>query len=125
MDKEKLQLISEQFKTALARLGEVLAEEKSAIVRDAAIQRFEFVFDLSWKFIKIYLQVNQGIACASPKSCWREAYQQKIITYDDIWLQMTDDRNRTVHTYDQKAAEEIFNKLPKYFKLFQELEKYC
>lgn len=37
------------FGQALARLREVLGEHETAITRDAAIQCFEFSFELCWK----------------------------------------------------------------------------
>ncbi|MEB3222998.1 MAG: nucleotidyltransferase substrate binding protein [Candidatus Sericytochromatia bacterium] len=41
------------FENALMRLSEVLARDPADdIVRDAAIQRFEFTFEACWKAIK-------------------------------------------------------------------------
>jgi len=45
----KLEAIIKQYRQAIKRFEEVLEHEKSDIVRDAAIQRFEFSFDLAWK----------------------------------------------------------------------------
>ena len=41
---------------AAARLNEVAALPESDIVRDAAIQRFEFTFELVWKTLQLYLE---------------------------------------------------------------------
>jgi nucleotidyltransferase substrate binding protein (TIGR01987 family) len=48
-----------QLKEAYARFEEVMQEKKTMIVRDSAIQRFEFTFELVWKTLKAYLQ-KQG-----------------------------------------------------------------
>lgn len=119
----KTTTIFEQFKAAQQRLQEGLALSKSDIVRDACIKRFEFTFDLSWKLLKAVLEERHGIDLASPKTCFREAYRQGIISYDDAWIDMTDKRNSTSHTYNQATAEEIYDLLPKYVQLFQELLK--
>jgi len=117
----KLEAVLHQFQTALSRLDEVLRQEKNEFMRDAAIKRFEFTFDLSWKLIKACLEEISGIKCASPKACIREAYKQSIIEYDDRWLEMTDDRNKTVHLYRVEMADEIYGKLEACLQLFQGL----
>ena len=38
----KLEALKKQYKKALLRFEEILAEEKNDIVRDSAIKRFEF-----------------------------------------------------------------------------------
>lgn len=111
----------EQFSKAIERLGEVLRLEKNDIVRDSAIQRFEFTFDLAWKTMKTYLSEQKGVACASPKDCIREAYAQGLIPYDDVWLAMTDTRNQTVHTYNEALAEKIYAQLPDALEKYQAL----
>lgn len=43
----KFESLIEDFGNALKRFEEILREEKTDIVRDSAIKRFEIVFDLS------------------------------------------------------------------------------
>lgn len=115
--------IRKQFIKALFRLKEVLTLKKDAIIRDAAIQRFEFTFDLSWKLLKVILEENKGILVSSPKDTFRQAYKAALIQYDELWLEMTDMRNITSHTYNETIADKIYKKLPNYLKAFEELEK--
>lgn len=117
----KLEAILKQFQKAVNRLDDVLKQEKNEFIRDAAIQRFEFTFDLSWKVIKAFLEENKGVICNSPKGCFREAYKQEIIEYDDFWTEMTDYRNKTAHTYKEELAEEIYAILPRTLSYFQKL----
>ena len=117
----KLEAISGQFEQALKRLSEALRMPKTDIVRDSAIQRFEFGLDLSWKAVKAFLEEKQGIRCASPKECFREAYRHGLIEYTDQWLRLVDMRNETVHTYNQDLAEKIFNELPGALKHMEKL----
>ncbi|MDO9399417.1 MAG: HI0074 family nucleotidyltransferase substrate-binding subunit [bacterium] len=118
---EKLEAIIKQFEKALIRFTEVLDVPESDIVRDSAIQRFEFTLDLSWKMVKAFLEENNGIICRSPKECFREAYQQGIIKYSDDWMNFVDMRNETVHTYKEEIAEEVYSKLPDVLKHFKDL----
>jgi hypothetical protein len=53
---------------ALATLREVLAETNpSVIVRDAAIQRFEYTFEAFWKAGQEFLRAQEGLDIGSPK----------------------------------------------------------
>jgi len=117
----KIEALLAQFEKALGRLKEVLAVEETDIVRDSAIQRFEFTFDLSWKMVKEFLREEKGIICNSPKDCFREAYQQGIIEYDNQWIEFVDMRNETVHTYNEENAKKIYKELPKVLGYFEQL----
>jgi len=119
MTKQAAQL--EQFKKALARLNEALAAPKSDIVRDSAIQRFEFTIDMAWKLVKTCLEEKYGVVCQAPKECFREAYKQKLLTYDEFWLELVDMRNQTSHTYKEEVAQSVFERLPKTAEYMQSL----
>lgn len=117
----KLEVLLNQFQRATQRFKEVLEEKKTTIIRDSSIKRFEFTFDLSWKAIKTWLEEKKGVICNSPKECFREAYRQRLISYEDVWIQMTDWRNISVHTYKENLAEALYADLPKALKHFEEL----
>lgn len=117
----KYQLVKEDFLQALSRLKEVLIESKSDIVRDSAIQRFEFTLDLAWKTVKAFLEEYRGIQCLSPKGCFKEAFTNNLIEHDVFWLELVDLRNDTVHTYKQELAESTYQKLPKATQYFDQL----
>lgn len=117
----KLQSLLEDFKKATFRLEEVLSQEKNDFIRDSAIQRFEFVFDISWKTIKAFLEEYHNVTCTSPKTCFREAFHQGLIDYDEFWIDLADLRNKTTHTYKEELAEEVYNILPKALSYFQKL----
>ncbi len=59
------------FERALQRFREVLAETETTVVRDAAIKRFEFTFELGWKATQRFLRA-QGIVSRSPNSACRK-----------------------------------------------------
>lgn len=119
----KLEATLKQFENALKRFKEVLSVSKTDIVRDAAIQRFEFTLDLSWKMLKAFLEDKKGVVCASPKECFREAYRQGVIDYDDAWVKFVDMRNEIVHIYKEEIAEKIYSQLPDALKHFEMLLK--
>jgi len=120
---EKLKLRSETAIKALKTLAEIVDEPYSTIVRDASIKRFEYSFDIFWKLIKDYLRVQEGIECASPKSCFREAFKVGILSEEETVkaLEMTDERNLSTHTYDEEAIEEIYQRVRDYWKLMDNI----
>lgn len=121
---EKLKLRAEIATKALKTLEEIIEEPYSTIIRDASIKRFEYSFDIFWKFIKDYLRVKEGIECTSPKSCFREAFRTGILSEEETVkiLEMTDDRNLSTHTYDEEAVEEIYQQIKDYWYL---MDKVC
>ncbi len=116
---EKIKALIGDTKRALDTFKEILNETFSIIVRDAAIQRFEYSFEAIWKLLKEYLNKKEGIICNSPKSCFREAFNVQILDEDETIkaLEMTDERNLTSHAYIEKVAQKIFEKLEIYFEL--------
>lgn len=107
---------------ALETLAEVAAQnDASALVRDAAIQRFEYSFEATWKALQLFLREKEGIESGSPKGVFRSAFQVGIM--DDaqarLSLQMADNRNLTVHTYNEALANDIYSRLPDYLALMQ------
>ena len=104
---------------ALATLAEVLQEPKTPIVRDAAIQRFEYTFEALWKAAQLHLKVSESLETGSPKSAIRASMRVGLLTEEQtrVALQMADDRNLTVHTYNEELAEAIYSNIPAYTSL--------
>ncbi|MBI2267768.1 MAG: nucleotidyltransferase substrate binding protein [Armatimonadetes bacterium] len=105
----------EQFGQALSRLKEIqgMDLEQKAVLRDATIQRFEFVFELCWKCLKRCLFV-EGIESYTPKETLRRAYQSHWLEDEQLWLDMLDDRNLTSHIYNEETAAEIYGRISRY-----------
>jgi len=115
----KLESLLKQYERAVDRLRDVLNREKNEFMRDSAIQRFEFTFELCWKAVKAYLEERYGVRCASPKSCFRDAFAQGVFDYSDFWLEMCNLRNLTAHIYDEREAEKIYACLPEALAHFE------
>ena len=117
----KLSLQTGQLKKSIGRLNEVLALPKTDIIRDSAIQRFEFCLDLAWKSLQTYLKEQKGIVVNSPKDTFREASQNQLISFSDNWIKLVDLRNETVHTYNEETAEKVYQELPSALVHLQEI----
>ena len=104
-------------KQALERLHEVTQiENLSDIERDALIQRFEFCFEIMWKCGKDYLTNIHGFDAASPKKVIRLFREIGAFDEDEtiMALEMADDRNLTVHTYDENLAKLLVTRIYSY-----------
>ena len=110
--KEKL----EQFEHALRTLEELMPEEPTRIIKDAAIQRFEYSVELFWKALKVFLLESGGVDAPTPKDAIRKAGSTDILTAEEVSLalEMIDDRNETSHMYSESFADKLFAKLPAY-----------
>jgi len=104
--------LRDSLASAIVRLDEALAAPQTSLTRDAAIQRFEFCVELAWKFLQKRLR-DQGVSCASPRGCLKEAHSQGWIE-EGPWLAMLQDRNLTSHTYDEQLAMQVYSRLAGY-----------
>ena len=120
---ERLALKYQDAKNAVQTLTDILKEHYSVIIRDATIQRFKYTFEAVWKFLKEYLKEKEGIISASPKSCFREIFGLGLLNENETnqFLEMTDRRNETSHTYKQAVSEEIYRHITRYCNLLQGL----
>ena len=120
---DQLALRLQVARKALRSLHAILKSRKSVVTRDAAIQRFEYTFEAVWKTVKVYLLVRQGLDLASPKSVLRAAGSSGLLNEVQTRraLAMTDDRNRTSHTYNEQVSVEIYKRIPKYAELMEGL----
>lgn len=109
-----------EYEKCLKKFEEVLNIPENEFIRDSAIKRFELCFELGWKTLKDYLN-EEGIFCRSPKNCLKEAFSIGLIDDEDEWLLILEDRNLSVHTYNEELAEDIYKRLSKHFKAMKTL----
>ena len=79
-------------------------------LRAGVIQSFEFTYELSWKFMKRWVEEN-GVALSvdgvTRRELFRIAAEHLLINDVDQWMSFHKDRNLTSHTYDEETAESI------------------
>jgi nucleotidyltransferase substrate binding protein (TIGR01987 family) len=98
---------------ALGTLQEALEAPKTPMIRDSAIKRFEYVYELSWKCMKTAAQAR-GLESATPRDAMRAAYQAGLIPDTAPWFEALDARNLTVHTYDETVAERVYSQISQF-----------
>lgn len=98
-------------KTTDAEFMQTLDDITKNGLRAGAIQTFEFTYELSWKFIKRWLDINLGSVYVDGVSCrelFRIAAEHRLIDDVDAWMVFHRGRNLTSHTYNAEIADEVY-----------------
>lgn len=97
---------------------------KNDIERDGVIQRFEYTFELAWKFVRrVFLAMGRNNVQASPKPLIREAHTEHLIDDVEAWFEFLEARNNTVHIYDSRIADKVFEVARKFPPFVRKLLK--
>jgi len=116
----------EQYGKALNSLKEVLTGPENSIVRDSAIKRFEFTYELAWKNAKVFLNSKFGLDVFSPKEVFRELRKNNLLSDEETetLLLMVDERNKIIHTYSEDFSNELYQRIKNnYFGLLVKLHQ--
>lgn len=108
----------ENYKKAVNRLHSAIEQYGNtdiAIIKEGIIQRFEFTHELSWKLMQDILKGQGETDLFGSKSATRLAFNRGLIQNGEIWLDMIESRNITVHTYNSDILDKEFNKVVKYY----------
>ncbi|MBT2215534.1 HI0074 family nucleotidyltransferase substrate-binding subunit [Virgibacillus dakarensis] len=100
---------------------------ETELERAGIIQFFEMTFELSWKVLKDYLEM-QGYKVSSPREAIKQAFQIDLIENGHVWMEALTKRNLTTHTYDEEMAKEFVEEitvvfLPEFKLLYERLLK--
>jgi nucleotidyltransferase substrate binding protein (TIGR01987 family) len=110
------------FEKALHQLSEALKDHGSSpvdIIKEGIIQRFEFTHELAWKLMKDYLEYEGYQNITGSRSATKEAFNKGLLTEGQLWMDMIESRNNTVHTYHENILQTEFQQIvTAYFPLF-------
>ena len=104
----------QNYQKALGQLTSALAqydEHAEALIKEGILQRFEFTHELAWKMLKDYLEYEGHQGITGSRSARRLAFSLGLVSDGQIWMDMIESRNRTVHTYDERVLEQEFAKV--------------
>jgi nucleotidyltransferase substrate binding protein (TIGR01987 family) len=108
------------YERAFLKLKEgidLYAVNANDLEKEGIIQRFEFTHELAWKVMKDFLQGKGIIEIIGSRDATRLAFQNDLIQNGDVWMQMIESRNRTVHTYQDSILEVEYLKIVKDYYL--------
>lgn len=101
---------------ALRKVTRMALEDE--VVRDAAIKRFEFTYEIAWKMMKRHLEwAGQSQLTATPRrELFRMAARFSLIEDPARWFIYHEGRNLTSHTYDEDNARKVVALLKDFVK---------
>ena len=115
----------QNFSKVMGLLADGLTIDKPSLTEKAGIiQFYEMAFELGWKCLKDYFEI-QGLDPKFPGETIKTGIRYEILSQQEDWMQVLEDRNLTVHTYDEETANEVENAIrQKYYKLLKELHTF-
>lgn len=102
------------LKKAYLRLKEVsdMYDGKNDIIRDSLIQRFEFTYELTHKTLKEFMKyLGVTLENSFPRTIYKKAYVNNLISDDSVWINLLEDRNCTSHIYNESLVDEIAKRI--------------
>lgn len=85
---------------------------------DSVVQRFEFTFELFWKFFKKILY-DQNIETSYPRDVLEKAYTAGLIDDEGVWVNILAARNQSSHTYSEELADKIYEDIKNYYPVMR------
>ena len=112
------------YRLALSRLDEgvSLARQRplSDLEKQGLIQAFEFTHELAWNVMKDYFAYQGNDSIMGSRDAVRESFDKGLLDVGEGWMEMITSRNQSSHTYNQKVADAIVERiLESYFPLFE------
>lgn len=122
--KQRFQNFDKAFKRLADAILIIRKDPDNVLLQAGLIQTYEFAFELAWKTLKDYLEM-EGFTVPSPRATLRQAFQCGYIQQGDVWLKALNDRNLTAHTYDDEVAKEVIADIQQtYYFLLKDLHKW-
>lgn len=97
------------------------------VYRDSVIQRFEYTYELSWKYMKFLWKYAEGdIEVRSASQAIKSAFKNWYIDSMKVWFKMMEWRNKTSHEYEEDISDDLYfeifsynDEIQKFYELIQ------
>ncbi len=123
---QRLQNFKKAFKQLENGVEEAKKRDFSDLEKEGLIQRFEYTQELSWHVIKDFYEYAGDSGLQGSRDSFRLAVKRGLIdsVCGKILMESIKSRNKTVHTYNEETADEIFYAiLDEYYGAFLLLKK--
>lgn len=107
------------LKKAVASLDLALAQDKDEFIRDSVIQRFEYTYELSWKFLARHLESDLGneyVDRLARRDLYRLGAEKGLLGDASAWFEYHTARNITSHSYNLEVAEKVYETAKRFIR---------
>jgi len=104
------------FEKAFGQLTEFI--EKGTLNKfeeQGLVQCFEYTHELAWNVMKDFLTEDGIQDIFGSKSATKQAFNKGLLVQGDVWMDMIESRNESVHTYNEETAEKIAHKITHHY----------
>ena len=118
-----MKLVIDSLKSALISLEKAVdisiqkekdksvSQDELDVIQAGVIQNFEFTYELCWKFMKRWIEVNIGATYVDGVTrieLFRQASENRLISDVEKWVGFHRARNETSHIYDEEIAKFVY-----------------
>lgn len=114
------------IKVADKMIEDEVDTDQEEVIRAGVIQNFEFTYELCWKFMQRWLEMNmagQIVDKFTMKELFRMAAERQLIRNVEPWFEYHLARNKTSHIYDEAVAENVYETARRFLDDARELLK--
>lgn len=110
---------------AMEQMNRFMALEKlDEFQEQGLIQCFEYNHELAWKTQKDFLEAQGVQELYGSKNVAQQAFATGLIEDGDVWMEMINSRNLSVHTYNEKTKDKIVSAIiENYYNAFCKLHE--
>ncbi len=111
LNKSKAALERSLNVTEYAKDFHTLSLDQQETLKAGVIHNFKISYELSWKFIKRWLEVNEGqeiVDGVTRRELYRIAFENRLIENVEEWMNFHSTRNITSHSYDAEVANNAY-----------------
>lgn len=114
----------QNFEKALAQLKKfVNKKDLNELEEQGLIQSFEYNYELAWNTLKDFYEMQGETWIQGSRDAFRIAFNRGMLQNGELWMEMIKSRALTTHTYNEKTAKQIIEKIIfDYYPAFVKLE---
>ncbi len=100
------------FEKAVAQLTEFIEKgELNKFEEQGLVKCFEYNHELAWNVMKDFLRDDGIKDIFGSKTATKQAFNKGLIDNGEVWMEMIESRNESVHTYNEETADKIAFKI--------------